>query len=66
MNDEKMISVKEAASFLGVHPETVRRWVRDGVLPSAQLVPRGAIRLCRGHLVAQHRDVGEARRDDRA
>ena len=30
--DEKIYSVEEAAKLLGVHTETIRRWLRGGEL----------------------------------
>ena len=30
MTDEPLLSVEEAAAFLNVHPETLKRWVRAG------------------------------------
>jgi excisionase family DNA binding protein len=30
--DLKTLTVEEVAELMGVHPETVRRWVRDGRL----------------------------------
>ena len=35
-----MLSIQEAANFLGVHPQTLRKWDREGILP--------AIRFCEG------------------
>lgn len=32
----KFFTIKEAAAFLGVSPQTVRRWERDGKLPPPQ------------------------------
>jgi acetyl-CoA synthetase len=29
---EKIFTPDEAAKFLGVHPRTIRRWLRDGEL----------------------------------
>lgn len=30
----KLLSTKQIATALGVHPETVRRWIRSGRLPA--------------------------------
>ena len=30
--DDSLLTVKEAAEVLKVHPETVRAWLRDGML----------------------------------
>ena len=37
----KFFSIKEAALFLGVSPQTVRRWERDGKLPPPQRTQGG-------------------------
>jgi excisionase family DNA binding protein len=41
MNQE-LLTVRQAASRLAVHPMTVRRWVREGRLPAVQLGGHGA------------------------
>jgi excisionase family DNA binding protein len=33
---DRLLSVAEAAQELGVHPVTVHRWVREGLVPSIQ------------------------------
>jgi excisionase family DNA binding protein len=33
---DRLLSVTEAAQELGVHPVTVHRWVREGLVPSIQ------------------------------
>ena len=35
------LKIAEAAEILGVHPETLRRWERRGVLPPAKRSPLG-------------------------
>jgi excisionase family DNA binding protein len=40
----------EAAKYLGVHIETVRRWAREGVIPAAKLGNRGGFRFKREDL----------------
>lgn len=34
---EELLTAEEVAAALKVHPETVRRWARDGRIPSIQL-----------------------------
>ncbi len=41
-NDEnKLLKIREAAEFLGVNPETLRRWDNDDILPAIIVSPRG-------------------------
>jgi transposase-like protein len=40
------ISIRAAAVELGVSTQTIRRWVREGLLPAAQTAPHGAWRIC--------------------
>ena len=44
------IRTPEAARYLGVHIETMRRWARDGVIPAAKLGNRGGFRFKREDL----------------
>jgi excisionase family DNA binding protein len=39
MTDEprKLMTVQAVADYLGVHPETIRRWIRDGRLTAIDL-----------------------------
>ena len=34
---DKLISTTEAATYLGVHINTIRRWIKDGDLPAVRL-----------------------------
>jgi excisionase family DNA binding protein len=36
-SEPRYLSVRETASRLGVHENTIRNWARDGILPSARL-----------------------------
>ena len=36
----RLLAVGEAASILGVHPNTLRRWAQAGLLPSWRVGPR--------------------------
>jgi len=40
----KLLTVPEAADLLGVHPSTITRWVREGILESRRL-PGGRLRF---------------------
>jgi len=42
---DEWLRTPEAAAFLGVHIETMRRWARDGEIPSAKLGNRGGFRF---------------------
>lgn len=61
---EGWIRTPEAAKYLGVHVETVRRWAREGVIPAAKLGNRGGFRFKRDDLdrflVARRTGVDEA------
>ncbi|WP_053203814.1 MerR family DNA-binding transcriptional regulator [Jiangella muralis] len=45
--DEELIPVGEAASMLGVHPDTLKRWERAGKITSDR-TPTGHRRFRRG------------------
>jgi putative resolvase len=36
-----MLTVKQVAKLLNVHPNTLRRWTKDGRIPSYRISPRG-------------------------
>ena len=46
-SDDELLTVKEAAARISVHPETVRRWIREGTIPHERIGPHGMIRLRR-------------------
>lgn len=50
LDDE--LTVEEAAALIGKHPETIRRAVRRGSLPSGRASPRGRLRIRRGDLAS--------------
>ncbi len=51
MNDHgEWLRTPEAAAYLGVHIETMRRWAREGVIPAAKLGNRGGFRFKREDL----------------
>ena len=39
------MAVSEAARYLGVPEETIRRWAREGAIPAAKLDSRGGFRF---------------------
>jgi excisionase family DNA binding protein len=39
------LSLDEAAAYLAVHPETIRRWIVAGHLPAKRIGLRGAYRI---------------------
>ncbi len=43
MKPGQLITVKQAADLLSVHPQTIMRWVRNRTLPSARI--GGSIRI---------------------
>jgi PTS system nitrogen regulatory IIA component len=47
---EAWLTTQEAARYLRVHPETVRRWAREGLIPAAKLGRRGGFRFKRDDL----------------
>ena len=50
MSDTTWLRTPEAAKYLGVHEETIRRWAREGVIPAAKLGNRGGFRFKREDL----------------
>ena len=42
---DELLTVRQAAARYKVHPETLRSWVRKGVLAYVRVGPYGAIRL---------------------
>ncbi len=61
-NPRELLSVKDTAARLGVHENTVRNWVRSGVLRSARVPERGSIVSTRLRLSGCRRLVGSQRR----
>ncbi len=45
-----LLTTTEAAAYLRVHPETIRTWVRQGVIPAVKFGNRGGFRFTRQHL----------------
>ena len=46
------LTSEEAAEYLQVHVNTVRRWAREGTIPAAKLGNRGGFRFRREDLDA--------------
>ena len=44
------LTTEEAADYLQVHVNTLRRWAREGVIPAAKLGNRGGFRFRREDL----------------
>ena len=44
------LTTEEAAEYLQVHIDTLRRWARTGVVPAAKLGNRGGVRFRREDL----------------
>jgi len=42
---DRMLTVQEVAFLLHVHHSTVRRWEKNGALPSYRVGPKGAVRF---------------------
>ncbi len=40
-----MLTPRQAAELLSVHPNTIRRWIEEGHVPGAVVSPGGRIRL---------------------
>ena len=49
--DKALFRVDEVAALCAVHPDTVRRWTKEGKLASL-ILPKGRIRVAREALVA--------------
>jgi excisionase family DNA binding protein len=57
MNDERMVSVTEAALRTGLQKETVRRYIAEGRLPAVKL-PNGYYRVREQDLQRMLQPVG--------
>ena len=62
MNDERWLTVQQAADVIQVHPETVREWLRTARLPGTLLSRRAGWRIREGDvqrfLAGEIGDVG--------
>ena len=50
-SSKRMLSVKDVASILNVHPGTVRRWERGGLLKAYRIGPRGNVRFAKTEII---------------
>lgn len=50
--DDELITAEEIATIYRVSQQTVRRWARDGVLPTAVVTPGGHRRFRRSDVIA--------------
>ncbi len=50
MLDDTLFTVEEVAARLGVHPETVRKWIKNKDLPAVNLGGRAGYRISRAAL----------------
>ena len=48
---QRMLTVKEVASILNIHPNTVRRWEKRGLLESYGIGPRRSVRFKREDMI---------------
>ena len=54
--DDLFLNVSEAAKFLGVNPDTLRRWDNEGTLPAMKINDRGDRRWRKSDLLVFARD----------
>jgi excisionase family DNA binding protein len=43
LEGRRWISCREAAEYLGIHPQTVYSWVESGAIPAVRINHRGSI-----------------------
>ncbi len=58
--EEQLLTIKEVASLLRVHPDTVRRWVRNKSIPAHRYGNNGTIRLLMSEIETPDNELGEA------
>ena len=63
MMDDQIYTVEEVASRLTVHPETVRKWIKNGELRATNLGGRAGYRISRTALEQFLREREETIKD---
>jgi excisionase family DNA binding protein len=38
---DKVFTIREVANLLNVHPNTIRRWAKKGIIKCSRITPRG-------------------------
>ncbi len=56
MKQDKMVGISEAAKVVGVHPNTLRKWADDGLVPHLKL-PSGYRRFSIAEMEAFRRQL---------
>jgi excisionase family DNA binding protein len=51
-SDKQLLTPKEVAHLLGLHPDSVRRAIRSGELEAVRIGPRGRYRVSRSAIAA--------------
>jgi len=64
MMDDTLYTVEEVAARLAVHPETVRKWIKNGQLRATNLGGRAGYRISKSALDQFLREREEPLRDD--
>ena len=64
MMDDQLYTVEEVASRLSVHPETVRKWIKNGELRATNLGGRAGYRIARSALEQFLREREEPVKDE--
>ena len=54
----RLVKVGQAAKILGIHPNTVRRWQKQGVLKAARVGLRGDRRFVRSEVEKLMKEMG--------
>jgi len=50
--DDRPLKLREAADRVGVSPDTMRRWVKAGMVPATRVGPGGQFRIKAAELLA--------------